>query len=76
LSTQNMVIMMVGDKTKLHDRLTKLGYEIVEMKEDGNPVHPPKAEVREDFGIKPIPTPPPPPPPTKKKEKKKRKMRD
>ena len=76
LSTQNMVIMMVGDKTKLHDRLTKLGYEIVEMKEDGNPVNPPKAEVREDFGIKPIPTPPPPPPPTKKKEKKKRKMRD
>ena len=35
---KNMDIVVVGDKAKIYDGLVKLGYEIVELDTDGNPV--------------------------------------
>ncbi len=40
LPFENMVILVVGDKSKTYQGLTKLGYEIVELDADGNPVLP------------------------------------
>lgn len=34
----NMYIVLVGDKAKVWDGVTKLGYEIVELDKDGNPL--------------------------------------
>jgi len=36
LPTGNMDIVVVGDKAKVYDSLTKLGYEIIELDTDGN----------------------------------------
>jgi len=33
-----MIILVVGDKAKVYEGLTKLGYEMVELDTDGNPV--------------------------------------
>jgi zinc protease len=38
LPYNNMVILVVGDKAKVYDGLTKLGYEVVELDTDGNPL--------------------------------------
>lgn len=40
LPFENMVILVVGDKSKTYQGLTKLGYEIVELDVDGNPILP------------------------------------
>jgi zinc protease len=68
----HMVISVVGDKSKIADKLAKLGYEVVEVDAGGNPV--PKPIVKP---VEQTPPPPPPPAPTgkKKKEMKKRKIK-
>ncbi|MBA3705234.1 MAG: insulinase family protein [Bacteroidetes bacterium] len=38
LPYNNMTILVVGDKAKVYDGLSKLGYDIVELDTDGNPV--------------------------------------
>ncbi len=38
LPYNNMTILVVGDKAKVYDGLTKLGYDIVELDSDGNAV--------------------------------------
>ena len=38
LPYNNMVILVVGDKAKIYDGLSKLGYEISELDTDGNPL--------------------------------------
>ena len=38
LPYNNMNIVVVGDKSKVYDGLSKLGYEIIELDMDGNPV--------------------------------------
>ncbi len=38
LTFDNMVIVVVGDKAKTYEGLTKLGYEVVELDADGNPL--------------------------------------
>jgi len=38
LPYNNMVILVVGDKAKIYDGLVKLGYEVVELDTDGNPL--------------------------------------
>ncbi|MDF2437490.1 MAG: peptidase [Bacteroidota bacterium] len=38
LAYNNMIILVVGDKAKIYDGLVKLGYEVVELDTDGNPV--------------------------------------
>lgn len=38
LPTDKMHIVVVGDKASLQDKLAKLGYEVVELDKDGNPV--------------------------------------
>lgn len=38
LPYNNMVILVVGDKAKIYDGLMKLGYDVVELDSDGNPV--------------------------------------
>jgi zinc protease len=40
LDPDHMVIMVVGDKAKIADGLSKLGYEVVEVDNMGNPVKP------------------------------------
>jgi zinc protease len=39
LPHNNMVMLVVGDKSKVYDGLLKLGYEVVELDVDGNPVN-------------------------------------
>ncbi|MCW3103140.1 MAG: peptidase [Bacteroidetes bacterium] len=38
LPYNNMIILVVGDKAKIYDGLVKLGYEVVELDTDGNPL--------------------------------------
>ena len=38
LPFDNMVILVVGDKSKCWDGFTKLGYELIELDMDGNPI--------------------------------------
>ena len=38
LPYDKMIILVVGDKLKVYDGLTKLGYEVVELNSDGNPI--------------------------------------
>jgi len=38
LPADKMVILVVGDKAKTFDKLTKLGYEVIELDTDGNPL--------------------------------------
>jgi zinc protease len=38
LTYNNMIILVVGDKSKIYDGLMKLGYEVVELDTDGNPM--------------------------------------
>ncbi len=33
-----MIILVVGDKAKIADGLAKLGYEVIELDTDGNPI--------------------------------------
>lgn len=41
LKTDKMAIVVVGDKKELKDKLLKLGYEVVEMDSNGNPLSTP-----------------------------------
>ncbi|MCW3083538.1 MAG: peptidase [Bacteroidetes bacterium] len=38
LPYNNMIILVVGDKAKVYEGLVKLGYDVVELDTDGNPV--------------------------------------
>jgi zinc protease len=38
LKIDNMVILVVGDKASLFDRVKNLGYEVVELDINGNPL--------------------------------------
>lgn len=38
LPYDKMAILVVGDKSKVYDNLTKLGYEVIELDTDGNPL--------------------------------------
>jgi zinc protease len=69
LDPEHMVIMVVGDKAKIAEGLSKLGYEVVEVDNMGNPVKP--AEVKKEEVKKPVP--PPNVPGKAKKTKKKQK---
>jgi zinc protease len=40
LPYNNMIILVVGDKAKIYNGLAKLGYDIIELDADGNPVKP------------------------------------
>lgn len=40
LPYQNMSILVVGDKSKVFESITKLGYEVIELDTDGNPLSP------------------------------------
>ncbi|MDQ3046359.1 MAG: insulinase family protein [Bacteroidota bacterium] len=40
LPLDRMAILVVGDKSKVYENLKKLGYEVVELDTDGNPVKP------------------------------------
>lgn len=66
LDDQHMVVMVVGDKTKIGANLAKLGYEVVEVDASGKPVQ--KAEVK-----KPEPKKEEPKPAEQPKKKKKSK---
>ncbi|MBN8702225.1 MAG: insulinase family protein [Bacteroidetes bacterium] len=37
LKYNNMYMLVVGDKNKVYDKLTKLGYEVIELDTEGNP---------------------------------------
>ncbi|GAB4138036.1 MAG: pitrilysin family protein [Bacteroidia bacterium] len=72
LATDQMVVTIVGDKAKLGERLSKLGYPVVEVDATGKVV--PKTEVKQPEA--PQPAPQPAPAEKEKKKKKKLKMRD
>ena len=38
LPYDKMIIVVVGDKAKIYDGLLKLGYEVIELDTDGNPL--------------------------------------
>lgn len=42
LNLDEMIIVVVGDKAKIEDELKELGYPIVELDFDGNPIQPPQ----------------------------------
>jgi zinc protease len=58
----NMVMLVVGDKSKVYDGLAKLGYEMIELDADGNPVElvvkEEKKEVKESKDATPPPATP------------------
>ncbi len=62
LPYNNMAILVVGDKAKIYDGLSKLGYELVELDNDGNvvkqDVNKPKNEDVKKEEIKPAVQPP------------------
>ncbi len=66
LDPDHMVISVCGDKAKIGDALSKLGYEVIEVDALGNPI--PKVEVKKEE-VKP-PAPVPAPGKTKKSKKK------
>ncbi|MDQ3109370.1 MAG: insulinase family protein [Bacteroidota bacterium] len=68
LDPEHMVIMVVGDKAKIAEGLSKLGYEVVEVDNLGNVVKP--AELKKEESKK---TPAPAPAPKEKKKKTKKK---
>ncbi len=43
IDTENMNILLVGDKAKILENIKKLGYEVVELDADGNKVDGKKA---------------------------------
>ncbi len=44
LSTDQMLILVVGDKKEVYSKLQKLGYDIIELDTDGNVIPPPSTE--------------------------------
>lgn len=62
LPYNNMIILVVGDKAKIYDGLAKLGYEIVELDTDGNPLGAPADEIksRKKEAVPENPNPQPP----------------
>jgi zinc protease len=46
LPYERMDILIVGDKAKLYDRVSKLGYEVIELDSDGKPVKVEQAPVK------------------------------
>jgi zinc protease len=48
LPYNNMIILVVGDKAKIYDGLLKLGYDVVELDSDGNPLTASATEVPKD----------------------------
>lgn len=61
LPYNKMVILVVGDKAKVYDGLSKLGYELVELDFDGNELKSEINQKQEDPGksgqVKPVPPP-------------------
>lgn len=55
LTFDNMIIVVVGDKAKTYEGLTKLGYEVVELDTDGNPLS--KNGKKDEQADKPKPGP-------------------
>jgi zinc protease len=72
LDPDHMVITVVGDKAKIGDALSKLGYEVVEVDATGNVI--PKAEVKKEE-VKKAPEPAPAPAQTNGKKTKKSKKK-
>jgi zinc protease len=52
LPYDKMIILVVGDKAKIYDGLSKLGYEIVELDMDGNPMKATTEKPKEETGKK------------------------
>ncbi|MEO5641681.1 MAG: insulinase family protein, partial [Bacteroidia bacterium] len=69
LDPEHMVIMVVGDKEKIGGALSRLGYEVVEVDNLGNPTSTP-VELK---ATTPKSTPAPTPPKEAKKKTKKKK---
>jgi zinc protease len=46
LPHDKMVIVVVGDRSKVYDGLVKLGFDVIEMDPDGNPLKPVLVEER------------------------------
>ncbi len=77
LPYNNMIILVVGDKAKIYDGLVKLGYEVVELDTDGNPVAvntPKKEEEKKAEAPTEAPKNPNPQPPANGKPKAKGKV--
>ncbi|MCW3071261.1 MAG: peptidase [Bacteroidetes bacterium] len=51
LPYNNMIILVVGDKAKIYDGLVKLGYEVVELDSDGNPLVAANTEAPKDTKV-------------------------
>ena len=62
LPYNKMIILVVGDKSKVYDGLIKLGYEVVELDMEGNPLEAAPVQ-KNDVDNKPAPKKPLPPPP-------------
>ncbi|MFL5765984.1 MAG: M16 family metallopeptidase [Bacteroidia bacterium] len=52
LPYNNMAMLVVGDKSKVFEPLKKLGYEVVELDTDGNPVKPEEKKIEASSGDK------------------------
>lgn len=64
LPYNKMMILVVGDKSKVYDGLQKLGYEVIELDMEGNPLTDASVGKGENDN-KPAPVKPVPPPPGK-----------
>ncbi len=73
LDTGHMTIMVVGDKAKIWDGLKKLGYEVVEVDQFGNPVQPVEVKKPEEPKKEEVKQPAPEEKPKKKTKKSKKK---
>jgi zinc protease len=58
LMYNNMVILVVGDKANVYDGLLKLGYEVIELDTDGNPVAAVAKDEKKDVPKETAPVPP------------------
>lgn len=70
LPYNNMIIMVVGDKVKIYDGLSKLGYEIIELDTDGNPIDAVTEVKKEEVKIEPLKNSNPQPPANGRKKAK------
>ena len=58
LTYDNMIVLVVGDKKQNFEKLSKLGYEVIEVDMDGNPVNKVDSkELKTNESVKPIKTP-------------------
>lgn len=69
LPYNNMVILVVGDRSKVYEGLLKLGYEVIELDTDGNPMNAVAKEEKKEDPKSDAPKPPSPEAPAKQKAK-------